>query len=94
MSVPWPFPTNNRVLPILVGESVAELVMPRVADAALARVPPEDRAEFWHGFMAAATATMGAQVGFVAFERILQACIEYGRAMEAEEAERGKGWRS
>lgn len=92
-----PETTEHRVTldasapPIMLGAQVADAVLPLAAQVATNGLEPAQRAEFWHGFMAAVTAAMGAQVGLVQSEGIMAACIGYGRRMAAEEAERAKG---
>lgn len=75
---------------ISVGTSVADSLLPMITDVSAA-VDPRDRADYWHGLLAAISATMSAHVGLVQGESILKVCITYGRQMAAEESEARKG---
>lgn len=77
--------------PIIVGAQVADAVLQLALSVVVQGVHPHNHHDYWHGFLAAVTAGIGAHVGLDQVEGIMQHCIGYAQQMAVEDAQAKRG---
>ena len=76
--------TDQPIPPIMAGSALAEAMLVTVRQVSM-DMPPDDRAQMWHGLCAAVFGTMSAHIGFDAANWVIAKVKDYGEIMRAEQ---------